>query len=57
MYADPKIGKVKPVREKVHEYFSTALYKTTKGEVNTDMRKYVKNMIDGFLIKIKNPSQ
>ena len=31
MYADPNIGKVKPVRGKVHEYLSMNLDYTTKG--------------------------
>ena len=53
MYGDPNIGKFKSLRGKVHEYLSTNLYYTTKGEVKIDTRKYVKNMIDELTIKIE----
>ena len=46
MYGDSNIGKIKSVRGKVHEYFPITLDYTTKVEVKTDMRKYVKNVID-----------
>ena len=42
MRGDPKIGKVKSVEEKFHEYLPMTLDYTKKGEVNIDMRKYVK---------------
>ena len=47
------ILKVKSVRVKVHECFSMTLDYTKKGEVKIDMRKYVKNMINEFMIRIK----
>ena len=53
MYIYPRVGKVKLVRGKFHEYFSVPLDYTTKGEVKIDMRKYVKNMIDEFPINIE----
>ena len=37
----------------VHEYLFMTLDYTVKGELNLDLRKYVKNMIDEFLIHIK----
>ena len=52
MYVDPDIGKFKSVRRKVCESFSMALDYTTRGEVNMDMRKYVKNMIDKYPVNI-----
>ena len=42
MYEDPDIGKFKSVRGKLHEYLSTTLDYTTRGEVKIDMRKYTK---------------
>ena len=42
MYVDPDIVKVNSVRLKVHEYYIMNLYYTKRGEVNIDMRKYVK---------------
>ena len=54
MYGDPNIGRVKSVIVKVHEYLYMALEYTTIGEVNIDMRKYMKNTIDEFPVKIKN---
>ena len=55
MYKDTKIGNVKSVRGKVHEYLSMTLDYTKKREVKIDMQRYVKNIIDGFLINIENP--
>ena len=53
MYLDPKIGKVKAIIGKFHEYFSINLDYTTKVEVKIGMRKYVENMIDEFMINIE----
>ena len=50
MYGDPKIGKVKAVRGKVHDYLAMTLDYTIKGEVRIGMEKYVQNMIDNFPI-------
>ena len=55
MYGDPNIGNFKSVRGKFHEYFFMILDYTTKGELNVDMQKYVKKMIDEFPVDIKNP--
>ena len=57
MYGYLKIGNVKSVMGKVHEYLFINFDYITKGEVNTDMRKYVKIMIDKFIVKIENPRQ
>ena len=57
MYEDPNIGKVKSVRGKFHEYLSTPLDYTTKGEVKIDMQNYVKKMINGFPIYIPGSSK
>ena len=51
MYVYQNIGNVKSVRGKVHEYLSMTLDYSTRVEVNMDMRKYVKNMIDEFSVK------
>ena len=53
IYGDPNIQKVKLVRGKANEYFSMNLYYTKKGEVKIDIQKYVKNMIDEFMINIE----
>ena len=57
MYGYPKIGNVKSVRGKFHNYLSMTLDYTIKGEVNIDIREYVKNMIDEFPINVENPRQ
>ena len=41
------------IRIEVHEYLFMTLDYTVKGELNLDLRKYVKNMIDEFPIHIK----
>ena len=46
MYGDSNIGKIKSVRGKFHESLERTSSYTTKVEVKTDMRKYVKNVID-----------
>ena len=51
MYVYQNIGNVKSVIGKVHEYLSMTLDYSTRVEVNMDMRKYVKNMIDEFSVK------
>ena len=53
IYGYPNIQKVKLVRGKANEYFSMNLYYTKKGEVKIDMQKYVKNVIDEFMINIE----
>ena len=57
MYGDTNIVRVKLVRQKVHEYFPMTLYYTRKREVKTDMRKYVKKMIDEFTLNNKKYRQ
>ena len=54
MYGDPKIGKIKVVRGKVHEYLAKTLDYTIKGEVKGEMKQYVQNMLDTFPIKFKD---
>ena len=54
MYGDPKIGKIKAVRGKVHEYLAMTLDYTKKGEVKIEMKQYVQNMLDTFPIKFKD---
>ena len=53
VYVYPNIVRFKSVRGKFHEYSPITLYYTTRGEVNIDMRNYVKNMIDEFTIRIE----
>ena len=57
MHGDSKIRKVRSTRGKLYAYLSITLDYTTKGEVNIDMQKYIKNMTDEFTINIKNPRQ
>ena len=54
MYGDPKIGKIKAVRGKVHEYLAMTLDYTKRGEVKIEMKQYVQNMLDTFPIKFKD---
>ena len=54
MYGDPKIGKIKAVRGKVHEYLAMTLDYTKRGEVKIEMIQYVQNMLDTFPIKFKD---
>ena len=47
-YGDPKIGKMKAVRGKQHDYLAMNLDYSIPGQVKVDMTKYVKSMIDEF---------
>ena len=47
-YGDPKIGKVKAVRGKKHDYLAINLDYSTPGEVKLDMVNYVTDMVEEF---------
>jgi len=49
MYApDPKVGKVKAVRGKIHDYLAMVLDYSTPGQVKVNMTDYVKSMVGEF---------
>ena len=57
-YGDEKLGKVKSVRGKRHDYLAMNLDFTTPGKLKLDMVNYVKGMVDEFpeeIIKSKCP--
>ena len=47
-YGDPKIGKVKAVRGKRHDYLGMTLDYSEPGKVKIDMIEYVKEMLEEF---------
>ena len=47
-YSSDKIGKVKAVRGKVHDYLAMKLDYTIPGKVSINMIDYVKNMLEDF---------
>jgi Reverse transcriptase (RNA-dependent DNA polymerase) len=47
-YGDNKIGKVKAVRGNKHEYLGMILDYSNKGELQLDMKSYIKKMLDEF---------
>ena len=47
-YGDPKLGKVKSVRGKRHDYLAMNLDFNTPGKLKLDMVNYVKGMVDEF---------
>lgn len=53
MYGDPKIGKVKSTKGRVHDYLGMVLDYSSQGEVKIDMRYYVKQMLQDFPEEIK----
>ena len=48
MYGDPKIGKVKSSRGKIHDYLAMTLDYTTPGVLKVDMTDYVKGIVNEF---------
>ena len=47
-YGDPKIGQVKSVRGKKHDYLVMTLDYTTPGQIKIDMTKYINEMVEDF---------
>jgi hypothetical protein len=47
-YSSDKIGRVKAVRGKVHDYLGMKLDYSVPGKVSIDMTDYVKNMLEDF---------
>ena len=45
---DPKVGQIKAVRGKVHDYLAMVLDFTVPGQVKVDMTDYVKSMVEDF---------
>ena len=47
-YGDPKLGQVKAVRGKRHDYLTMTLDYSEPGQVKIDMTEYVKSMVNDF---------
>jgi replication fork clamp-binding protein CrfC len=47
-YGDKKVGKGKAVRDNKHEYLGMILDYSNKGEIQLDMKSYIKKMLDAF---------
>jgi hypothetical protein len=55
-YGDPKIGQVKAVRGKQHDYLAMVLDYGSPGKVKVNMTKYVKEMIEDFPEELEKTS-
>jgi hypothetical protein len=55
-YGDPKIGQVKAVRGKRHDYLAMILDYSSPGRVMVDMINYVKSMVEDFPEPVGNMS-
>ena len=53
-YGDPKIGQVKAVKGKKHDYLAMNLDYTEEGKVKIDMTDYVKGILEVYPDPVKN---
>jgi hypothetical protein len=56
-YASNKIGEIKAMHRKKHDYLAMTLDFTTQRVLKVAMTSYIKKMVDDFLIKFKGKSK
>jgi hypothetical protein len=54
IYGSDKVGHVKVVQGKIHDYLAMILDFSTPGALKLDMKYYIRNMIEEFPYKIKS---